>query len=213
MDISRKKNIIFLLLFLAVFVSSAFAADYFPLKIGNSWVYQTNTGIKMKVEVSGKEKIGEQEYFIVQSWIGDGLARVDYYAKQNDRVICKKVKDFSGARETEITYFSPVVLLKFPMYTGAKWSQEFKQQLAVNGIKQQPVSSLEESSVTLKEQIKVAAGTFNCFKVEAILRRENGREYKDNYWYADKVGLVKKELPYLDSFLGNVFELQEFKLK
>jgi len=59
----------------------AFGQDYFPLQVGNTWIYQAGGSIRTEpwtVEISGTQTINGQEYFKV-----DGFPGVQYLRKND----------------------------------------------------------------------------------------------------------------------------------
>lgn len=67
-----------LAVFLCVFLSLAaneLPRDYFPLAVGNHWVYQSSAGSPRVVDINGVENINGQTYFVVSGLNGRELLR------------------------------------------------------------------------------------------------------------------------------------------
>lgn len=78
------KPFAFVLLTAPLMLAADAAPDYFPLAVGNQWIYQASLGGPRIVEITGVESVNEQSYFVVTGLEGtqwlrraeDGAIRV-----------------------------------------------------------------------------------------------------------------------------------------
>lgn len=210
MDILKKKYLIFLLLFIFIPISQAFAADYFPLKVGNKWVYKIDDATDMTSIVSGVEDIAGLKYSTVETSIAGKITQKEYYSKQANNVISLKSIRYEEIK-VEVTYEPPKIWIKYPLYPGRIWLEKIKENIK----KSSGDRDMKEISRTVKvlaeEIITVPAGTFKCFKI-GITQDSKGGKNSFFLWYADRVGIIKQESDLLGSGSA-VFELKEYDLK
>ena len=165
---------------LQILIAAALVQDYFPIDEGYSWTYEATAGEK-KVEivksVTGKEKVGDADCFIVEDRGMGGDFRKLYLQKDKDGLQVLKMR-------REIT--KPFPWLKFPFEKGVRWVH----QLASPESKDK--ASLE-FVVEDEEEIVVPAGTYKARRVR-MFGAEDGKDKQIDVtmWYAPNVGEVKR---------------------
>jgi hypothetical protein len=210
---SFKKIALFGLAILAVFIfiNHCLAADYFPLRLGNTWIYQTDSGADMVMKVVAIEEISGLKYFVLEYSSGGQSMQKDYYARSgNDIVSAKSISAAQGMME--ITFDPPKTWLKYPMFKGRTWSEEIiERQPGINDKDLKP--TLRTYEVLDQETTIVPAGKFDCYKIN-ITKDIGGNNFLRSLWYADGVGLVKEIFSDSDSSQESktTFELKEYKL-
>lgn len=175
--------LIYVLMFFVLSILPAAAevkggTDYFPLTVGSWWKYKMelfNTEILIKV--TGKEKIGGYDCYVVEVSKAGKVNSIAYYAKTGNKIL------MTGSMNMEtkepIIYKKPRIYLEYPLETGKTWKVEDDPLRGGKTI----TKKLEN-----KETIKVPAGEFNCFHL-TIKPEEN--DVISETWYAPGVGAVK----------------------
>jgi hypothetical protein len=148
------------------------------LKEGITWTYVTN-GVEGKVKVTGKEKIGEVEAFVLTTEMGDSKSEREFIV--SDATGIRMLRQASGDRVTD--YAPPFVRLKLPAAKGDTW--EWKGDVGK-----------EKASVTFtndgEEEITVPAGKYKAWKISAVMEI-GGVKHTGSNWFAPGVGLVRQE--------------------
>ncbi len=174
---------IFICLFLLMLILPAIAeekseTDYFPLTVGSWWKYKMELfDTEILIKVTGREKVGGYNCYVVEVSKAGKVNSVAYYAKTRDKVL------MVGSRNMEtrepIIYKKPRVYLEYPLETGKTWKLEDDP---LRGGK------TETKKVESEETISVPAGEFKCFHLN-IKPEEN--DAISETWYAPGVGAVK----------------------
>ena len=107
---------------LLVIVSSAVAADYFPLKEGNQWSYTMSNGMQMTVKVAGFAEVNGIRCAIVESDMGMQTSR-EYMALDTEGLKSYKAESMGQ----EIVYDKPVMRIKLPFQQGQSWTSSINQ--------------------------------------------------------------------------------------
>ncbi|HEY3227367.1 MAG TPA: hypothetical protein VGK61_10285 [Planctomycetota bacterium] len=167
------------LLFLsALLVQDPKPADFLTLKEGAVWTYVTG-GSEGKVKVTGREKIGEVETFILTTEIDGTATEKEYVAV--DATGIRMLRQASGDRLTD--YAQPFVRLKLPPVKGDKW--EWKGEIG----KEKATASFTNEG---EEEVKVPAGTYKAWKVTVTIEQGAAKQTGTN-WFAPGVGIVRQQ--------------------
>ena len=159
--------------------------DYFPLRVGDWWKYQstaangTQSEFTMKVLNEEKQATGDNLYQVeIQSTF---KPIHEWYSKPTGWVVWHR--EVYTSNESMKVSFEPVrQYLKNPLAQGATWSWKGKGMMGVD---------IDESSqVVGVEAIEVPAGKFQAMKVETKVN-QGGTLVTKTYWYANWIGLVK----------------------
>jgi hypothetical protein len=159
--------------------------DYFPLRVGDWWKYQSTTAdgkqseFTMTVLSDEKQSDGNSWYLVeIQSTF---KPIHEWYSKPTGLVLWHR--ELYTSNESMKVTFEPVrQYLKNPPATGATWSWKGKGMLGVD---------IDESNQVIgPEAVEVPAGKFQAMKVETKVN-QGGTLVTKTYWYANWVGLVK----------------------
>ena len=196
----------FLMLTILFLTTPAFCQetkDWFPLDVGYWWIYQVgDLDIDMIVKITGKEKIGKYDCFVVEMGDTEGnTSSIEYYCKTGDSVLVVGEKDVKTGKKK--IFETPQLYLKIPVKQGMKWtvSKEVTKDGTVREIKE----------VTGSDSMKIPAGSFKALKVVSI-KKLSGKTAKNfELWYAPGVGVVKMRLKSNGEDLS--MPLKEYSLK
>jgi hypothetical protein len=165
---------------LQLLLAAATLQDYYPLGEGYSWQYEaTIREEKSEVwkNVTGKEKVGGEECFVVEDrGMGGDFRKLSVSKGKNG------VHVLGMRREVA----QPFPWLKFPLEKGARWLHTLEAQEGA------PKRTLE-FTVEGEEEISVPAGDFKAQRVRLSIT-EDGTDKRFEYrmWYAPDVGEVKR---------------------
>lgn len=155
-------------------------ADYFPLRVGDSWTYRTSEegGYTLKV-LSEEPQEGGPARYVVE--LRSGVIIQNVFSKAGGWVLfhAQSYPDHEGLKAT---YEPPKQYLPNPLVAGQKWEWTGKDPTQVE--------RRESSRVVGFENVTVAAGKFRAMKVITEVGGDAAPMTKTN-WYADGVGLVK----------------------
>ncbi len=158
--------------------------DYFPLRVGDWWKYQstaangTQSEFTMKVLSDEKQIDGPLYQVEIQSTF---KPIHEWYSKPTGRVLWHR-EAYTSNEAMKVTFEPVRQYLKNPLTTGATWSWKGKGMLGVD---------IDESSqVISSEAVEVPAGKFQAMKVETKVN-QGGTLVTKTYWYANWVGQVK----------------------
>jgi hypothetical protein len=152
--------------------------DYYPLALGNQWVYRTEVN-------------GDRGYPSMMSKVG----RIDQVNGQPEaRIDCiisgeTIVSEYYVSTDKGILHYGcppdsfdpPVFMLRYPIKVGDSWNDTRKVALG---------TATFAYRVEKVEEIEVPAGKFNAVKVDSTTKIKN-TSLKCSFWFADGVGLVK----------------------
>lgn len=156
------------------------AADYFPLRAGDSWTYRHSEGSEFTVKVlkDVKQPDGSLQYLVE---LHSGALIHYIYSKPNGWVLLHRV-DYLDQEAMKIDYKPARQYLKNPLTVGARWVWAGKD---VTG-----VDASESSRVVGLEWVEVPAGKFHAMKIVSEVSN-GGSVVNKTYWYAPGVGCVK----------------------
>lgn len=161
---------------------------YYPLAKGAKWTYSTDYADDTEIvhEITGTEKVGETECFIVEHktvspTIGTRMMRKEWLASSADGVLIHKIQ--RGRSEMDVV--KPFAKVKSEMRKDDEWKGEAK------GTENPP-----QYAVRVEEEcdVEVPAGKYKAWKVH--LRIESGTRHsaEGTEWYVKNVGIVKSEV-------------------
>ncbi len=154
---------------------------YFPINVGNKWLYVMNKEgssgcCHRKIEVIGKQKVNGVDCFVlVHTNYGRVIGREYIYTNKGGIFVYYRIMGNNGR-----FYKPPLPIFKFPLKVGSKW----KQNPAGRGFNFEAVG---------EEDVKVPAGTFYAVKIKMSGISCNGAYIEILKWYAEDVGMVMEE--------------------
>ena len=156
------------------------SADYFPLRVGDSWTYRNTEegGYTLKV-LSEEPHEGGTVRFVVE--LLSGVKVNNTYSKANGWVLFH-AETYPEHEGLQATYDPPKQLLPNPLVVGQKWEW--------NGKDPTQVEHRESSRVVAVETVTVPAGKFRAMKVVSEISGASVPLIRTS-WYAEGVGLVK----------------------
>lgn len=197
-----------LILVLVIGCKNSFAvrmtADYFPLKVGNNWLFdvkgENNYRIRMEVKsIEVKE--------------GDSLFSFDiggeiYYFERKTGMVTKTRELFTTYEGDKVdfgTVYEPYLFL--PPIQGEVWEREFSFSSIYKGEILEKTFSISVDSVT---NTSITINSQNYENVYHLRRRvvEDNDTTVQHEWFAPNIGLIKKEMPYASV----VWELVSYEL-
>jgi hypothetical protein len=159
--------------------------DYYPLRVGDWWKYQSTTGEGKQSEFTMKVLADEKQpdgTVLHQVEIMSTLPIHEWYSKPQGWVLWHR--EAYTKNDMKVSFEPPRQFLKNPPTTGATWDWKGKGMMGVD---------IEESNqVTASEAVEVPAGKFQAMKVETKVT-QGGQVVTKRYWYANWIGLVKSE--------------------
>jgi hypothetical protein len=155
-------------------------ADYFPLRVGDSWTYRNieEGGYTLKV-LSEEPHEGGTVRFVVE--LLSGVKVNNTYSKANGWVLFHG-ETYPEHEGLQATYDPPKQLLPNPLVVGQKWEWSGKDPTQVE--------HRETNRVVGVESVTVPAGKFRAMKVVSEITGASVPLIRTS-WYAEGVGLVK----------------------
>lgn len=155
-------------------------ADYFPLRVGDSWTYRNTEegGYTLKV-LSEEPQQSAPVLYVVEFLSGAKILKV--FSKTEGWVLFHK-ESYPEHEGLQASYEPPKQFLPNPLIAGQKWSWSGKDPTQVE--------HRESSRVVGFEKVTVPAGTFRAMKIVTEVTGGSAIMTKTS-WYADGVGLVK----------------------
>ena len=156
------------------------SADYFPLRVGDSWTYRNTEegGYTLKV-LSEEPHEGGTVRFVVE--LLSGVKVNNTYSKANGWVLFH-AENYPEHEGLQATYDPPKQLLPNPLVVGQKWEW--------SGRDPTQVEHRESNRVVGVETVTVPAGKFRAMKVVSEISGASVPLIRTS-WYAVGVGLVK----------------------
>ena len=157
------------------------AADYFPLRVGDSWTYRnTGGGSEYTLKILSEEKQADGSIrYLVEKLAGVKIH--SWFSKESGWVLMHAER-YIEHEGLEAKYDPPKRYLPNPLAAGAKWEW--------NGLDQTRTEMSEQSQVIGFEKVTVPAGKFRAMKVVSQVTG-GATPMTRTYWYASGVGLVK----------------------
>ena len=156
-------------------------ADYFPLRVGDSWTYRSTMGsteYSQKVLSEEKQADGTVRY-LVEKVAG---AKVETLFSKAGGWVLMHAERYPEHEGLKADYEPAKQYLKNPLVAGSKWDWKGKDIT---------LTEMEEANeVAGPEDVTVPAGKFRAMKVVTKITGASTPMTRTN-WYADGVGLVK----------------------
>jgi len=161
--------------------SEAPAADYFPLRVGDSWTYRmADGGTEYSLKVIGEKKQTDGTVrFQVEKLAG---AKVLLSFSKKDGWVLLHSETYSEHEGLEAKYEPAKQYLKNPLVAGAQWGWQ--------GTDYTQTEMQEDNQVTGPEEVTVPAGKFQAMKVVSKVAGTSAPLTRTS-WYAPGVGMVK----------------------
>jgi hypothetical protein len=155
-------------------------ADYFPLRVGDSWTYRNTEagGYTLKVLSEEPQESGPVRYVVE---LRSEVIIQNVFSKAGGWVLFH-AESYPEHEGLKATYEPPKQYLPNPPVPGQKWEWSGKDPTQVE--------RHESSRVVGFENVTVAAGKFRAMKVITEVGGDAAPMTRTN-WYADGVGLVK----------------------
>jgi hypothetical protein len=160
---------------------------YYPLAKGAKWVYGTDYADDTELvhEVTGVEKVGDVECFIVEHktvspTLGTRMMRKEWLAADGDGTMIHKIQ--RGRSEMDVA--KPFYKVKHAMKKDEEWKGEAK---AEENPPQYTIRVEEEADV------EVPAGKYKAWKVHLKIESGTRHAAEGTEWYVKNVGVVKAE--------------------
>jgi hypothetical protein len=155
-------------------------ADYFPLRVGDSWTYRNSEagGYTLKV-LSEEPQEGGPARYVVE--FRSEVIIQNVFSKAVGWVLLHS-EDYPEHEGLKATYEPPKQYLRNPLVAGQKWEWTGKDPTQMERHETYRVVGLEN--------ITVPAGKFRAMKVISEIT-SGATPMTKTYWYAAGVGLVK----------------------
>jgi hypothetical protein len=155
-------------------------ADFFPLRVGDSWTYRNSEsgGYTWKV-LSEEPQEGGPPRFVLE--FRSEVIILNTYSKAGGWVLLHS-ESYPEHEGLKAIYEPPKQYLPSPLAAGQKW--EWSGKDPTQTVRQ------ENHRVVGFEDVTVAAGKFRAMKVVGEVSA-GAIPMTKTYWYADGVGLVK----------------------
>ncbi|MEM3489919.1 MAG: post-COAP-1 domain-containing protein, partial [Nitrososphaerota archaeon] len=179
------------------------AADYFPIAVNNSWIYEwCNTVYRPTPVIENLTVISNTPEVIISGFIlqCDSAAYSQFHLRSSADGLYWTGFGSGGADPFPLPmyvllYYAyiPTKFLPTPLNLGDSWTGSG----SVPGRGQDQITYTATSTALRFESITVPAGTFNCILVETTITATNslpGADYLSGtrqMWFADGVGLIK----------------------
>lgn len=173
--------------------------DYYPLAVGNKWLYVDEKGNEIKFEIIDKITIEGKDvesYVLEKTNSAEGLENVvsySYIGKRSDGIDQYGSNVAPGSSDTLV--FEPSLpLYSFPLIPGKSWRVEFTGRLPEGYFIGQGTAEYEV--ISEEKSMTVPAGTFhNVFRVREtfawnLIGQSLDQTVADK-WLAPDVGIIK----------------------
>lgn len=157
------------------------AADYFPLRVDDSWTYRNTSDdsrYTLKVLKEEKQEDGSIRYLVEML---AGVQIHSLFSKPDGWVLLHHVR-YPEHEGLEAKYEPPKQHLQNPLVAGFKWQWKGKDHTQTE--------FSEENRVAGFENVTVPAGKFRAMKLVSLVTGASSPMTR-TYWYADGVGLIK----------------------
>jgi len=161
---------------------------YYPLAKGNKWVFSTDYSDDTELvhEVTGTEKIGDVECFIVEHKtvspaLGTRMMRKEWLAADGDGTVIHKIQ----RGRSEMAVAKPFHKVRNAMKKDEEWKGEAK---AEENPPQYTIRVEEEADV------EVPAGKYKAWKVHLKIESGTRHAAEGTEWYVKNIGVVKSEI-------------------
>ena len=168
--------------------ASAAGDTYYPLGKNYKWTYSTDYSEDTELvhEVTGTEKVGDVECFIVEHKtvspaLGSRMMRKEWLAAGTDGVLIHKLQ--RGRSEMDVV--KPFFKVKHLMRKDEEWKGEAK-------VPENP----PQYTIRVEEEadVEVPAGKYKAWKVNIKIESGLRHSAEGTEWYVKNVGLVKAQM-------------------
>lgn len=151
----------------------------YAFDVGSMWIYETldNT---LTVKVTDKYVENGQKIYVYSFFYGDKKIAEEHRVFTEKYLA--KIKSVQG--DTTVTVFKkPLILYKFPLKVGDKWTNEFE----LNG-----VEFISDVEVVSYEKVKTKGGVFMAYKIRHSTYPKGSKNDAiiDADWYNPRIGLI-----------------------
>ena len=159
--------------------------DYFPVKVGDWWLYRSITAdgkqSEFTLKVLNRELQPDMSYWYVVGTVSAPWAPIkDWYTKPKGWVVVHREAYPNSGQSVDFLPVRPLIMN--PLKAGQVWHWSGPGMLGV--------SRSEKNEVLGPEEVMVPAGKFTAMKVVTSVV-QGGAPVSKVYWYAPFVGLVK----------------------
>jgi hypothetical protein len=157
----------------------AMAQEWYPLGEGHAWTYEDAEGKSVVKRVTGVEKDGDADAFVVEDRGYPGDLRLQVLRPLADELRVVRMRR---------TLKYPVSWLKLPLEKGRRWTAELRQSEGND-------TATLDFSVAGEDVVEVPAGRFKATRVDAV-GIEDGKSalLKLSIWLAPGTGEVKRTI-------------------
>lgn len=156
------------------------AQDSFPLADGHTWTYEVEGEVDQPdvvKRVSGREKIGDVECFVLEDKGYPGDLQKMFLRSLPGELRVEKLR-----REME----SPFSWLKLPLEKGKQWSATLRRPGGDDGAEL-------KFTVAGAEEVKVPAGTYQATRVDVVGSEDKkSARLELSFWLAPDIGEVRR---------------------
>jgi hypothetical protein len=176
------------------------AAEFPRMSVGDQWEKNTEKGV-LAYKVIGVRPDGS---FTLELRNAENNSVFNQYFDNQYRLVTE-INLATGA--TSRLTSPPAELLKFPLFVGSKWEQEFEARSS-DGF---PRTFRNSFAVESLERVDSKAGTFKAFKiVRTYVAKDSRNTYSIAYWYSPELKIVVKSKPLAErDAIGNPFPYTE----
>jgi methionine-rich copper-binding protein CopC len=182
---------------------SAVTVDYFPLSVGDRWLYADAGNGPTRVDVIGTKTVAQGNALVVQTVDKDGTSNELYVRSANELLL---LPDTGADALTKA--IGPLQILRFPVVAGDHWVLVDKTLVAVEDVdgdgRPDTVAVRAEATVLGFETVVTPAGTYDqaahvrTVLTERVTLAANGVEVTatitSDDWYAPNIGPVRNTL-------------------
>lgn len=168
--------------------------DYYPLSVGNRWVYKDKNDNIINFDIIDTIDILGTKVFVKQTITSGYEGAINYsYVSKNEKGIEQYALGGASAGDDTIIFSPTLPLYKFPLIPGETWETEFEVKLP-DGYFVGNGKAIYE--VISEENMTVPAGSFsNVFQVKEDFSWELLGQILDHtisrQWLAPNVGVIK----------------------
>jgi len=203
----KKSALIFLILGLASGCKNSFSvrmtSDYFPLRVGNTWLFDVkgDNNYRLEMKVTGTQISQGDSLIIVESG-----GEIHLFQRKAGIVneVMELYTTYEGEKVFFGTFYEPYLLL--PPLEGENWEREFNFSSFHNGENLEKSLFISVDSVTQTSIILNSENYENVYRIKRTIIEDNDStvEYE---WFAPDVGLIRKEVP-ADSLIWELVSYQ-----
>ena len=198
------------------FALTATAQNYYPVEVGNTWVFLSADGTEQRTyTIEGPENVDGEELILLKITtepLGTDIVYVDKYfitvESDGGLILHQSAVDQRALGIAEATYDPPATFFPAALPLGHNWEIVTNTELKLVG----PTTSTSTIEVAAIEDVETPIGVFKgCVKLDIkrkVVTAVVIQRYNFVQWLAPNVGPVK----YLDVDQDILFELQSYNL-